>query len=1046
MGIVYEAVQLSLGRRVALKVLPFAASLHPTHLSRFKTEAQAVAPLQHQNIVPVYAVGCERGVHYYAMQFIEGRTLASLIAESRPGSGRRGSETTVSFPAPPDSPVASWTEGPWQSAAFVRTAARLGLQAAEALEHAHQFGIIHRDVKPANLIVDVRHNLWVTDFGLARVPRDAGLTLTGDLVGTLRYMSPEQAGGRPGQVDHRTDIYSLGATLYELLTLQPIFPGPDRGALLRQIALDEPAPIRRLNRAVPTELAVIVHKALAKAPEERYASAQELADDLRRFLEDKPIKARRPTLRQRLRRWTRRHRSVVLTGVLALGMLLVMAVAGLLISNALIARERDQTRQAERAAQQRLFQTLVVQAQASRNSGRLLGRHEAQTALEEATRLGAWLGLTRQERLQLRNEVIACLSLPDLRTRRDWEGFPRGSRALAFDPDLRRYARGDDRGTISIRSLADDRELDRLETDPSDTTCLLWTRFSLNGMYLAVRSDRDGNPHLSVWDLRTHTAVIEVGAGVAADFTPDSRQVLIGCRDGSIRAESLDSGRAGRGRTFRPPGLEHSSVYVAINPRGGDLLAYHLRGNEIQFLDFEDGAQRARLGVPTGVNHAAWLPQGRGVALACGRVIHLYDLETSRPRLSLFGHQEECTYLATDPPGSVLASHVQDDTTRLWDLKEGRQIFSIPDAVLPHFGADGRSLALRQGTRLSILERGQGREYLRLYSRISGQGIGALIYQNCENILIVGGQGGLCGWDLASGQDLWSSAGFDVKSLMWDTDGTHLVVAGRSGFQRRGFEGEPAHSPSRLRPGAAEPLSVSGVPKVIGIGSASRDGTTTALVAGREGAVVLDADLNIQARLRGQLFTWSTATSLEGRWVATGTWHGREILIWDARSGQVVYRIPQRPGGCSTVAFSPDGRWLAIGLGGEYELREAGSWRLARRIERRTGNEDAAPGGMDFSPDGRMLAVAGGLQDVWLLDPITAEPFATLTTPDPGILTRLRFHPDGHVLAAATSGGVVHVWDLPALRSRLADLGLDRERPAGSPEDRAADPAGSASR
>jgi serine/threonine protein kinase len=172
-------------------------------------------------------------------------------------------------------------------------------------------GVVHRDIKPANLLVDVRGKLWVTDFGLAHCQSQAGLTMSGDLVGTLRYMSPEQALAKRVLIDHRTDIYSLGVTLYELLTLEPAFNGGDRQELLRQIAFEDTRPPRRLNKPIPAELETIVLKAMEKNPAERYATAQELADDLRRFLEDKPIRAKRPTLVQRAGRWGRRHTSVI---------------------------------------------------------------------------------------------------------------------------------------------------------------------------------------------------------------------------------------------------------------------------------------------------------------------------------------------------------------------------------------------------------------------------------------------------------------------------------------------------------------------------------------------------------------------------------------------------------------------------------------------------------------------------------------------------------------------------------------------------------------
>jgi tetratricopeptide (TPR) repeat protein len=328
MGVVYEAEQISLGRRVALKVLPLAAALDARALQRFKNEAQAAAQLQHTNIVPVYFVGCERGVHFYAMQFVEGQTLAALIADlrrqgdqpSKEPPGATGPYVPPSEPAPPPTqPVAGLsTAHSHREPAFFRAVAQLAIQAAEALEHAHQMGVVHRDIKPANLMVDGRGNLWVTDFGLAQFQTEASLTRSGDLVGTVRYMSPEQALAKRVLIDHRTDIYSLGVTLYELLTLRPAFAGKDRQELLRQITFEEPTRPRRLNRALPPELETIVLKAMEKNPADRYATAQALADDLRRWLEDKPIQARRPTLLQRARKWGQRHRAVVRTAAVCL--------------------------------------------------------------------------------------------------------------------------------------------------------------------------------------------------------------------------------------------------------------------------------------------------------------------------------------------------------------------------------------------------------------------------------------------------------------------------------------------------------------------------------------------------------------------------------------------------------------------------------------------------------------------------------------------------------------------------------------------------------
>jgi serine/threonine protein kinase len=372
MGVVYEAEQISLQRRVALKVLPFAAAVDPRQLQRFKNEALAAANLRHEGIVPVHAVGAERGVHYYAMPFIDGQSLAALIRDLRrlggdpgqpapAGPSQPGSGAETAGPRCPTAASESRAEDATSGVAvslsrersvgggrYFDWVAGLGRQAALALEHAHQTGIVHRDIKPANLLLDPQGQLWVTDFGLAQVVGESGLTVTGELLGTLRYASPEQARVRQGVVDHRSDIYSLGATLYELLTLRPVFPGRDGNELLRQIAHEEPRPPRSVHPAVPAELETIVLKALSKDPGDRYATAQELADDLQRFREDRPILARRPTSWERLRKWTRRHPSVVVAGVVVL----ILLSAASLVSTALIHRAQQRTKEEQTKAEE----------------------------------------------------------------------------------------------------------------------------------------------------------------------------------------------------------------------------------------------------------------------------------------------------------------------------------------------------------------------------------------------------------------------------------------------------------------------------------------------------------------------------------------------------------------------------------------------------------------------------------------------------------------------------------------------------------------------
>lgn len=357
MATVYEATQMSLGRRVALKVLPFAAALDECQRQRFQIESQAAANLHHTNIVPVYAVGAERGMHYYAMQLIEGESLSEWLVRQKQelsGSPVPGLPSGTAGPTQTDSaekrqnkstqvvnPSVSHTDHR-QAKAWYQAIARISAQIAEGLEYAHQSGVVHRDIKPANLLIDVKGNAWITDFGLAQVSAGSSVTRTGDVVGTLRYMSPEQLSGKRAMIDQRTDIYSLGATMYELLCLQPIFSANDHQQLLHNVLYDDPRPLRQINRLIPVELETIVMKALAKVPGERYQSAADLAEDLNRFLDERPILARRPTYVDHARKWLRRHPAVVVSTFV----ILLLGMVGLSVAMAAISQEERNTREA----------------------------------------------------------------------------------------------------------------------------------------------------------------------------------------------------------------------------------------------------------------------------------------------------------------------------------------------------------------------------------------------------------------------------------------------------------------------------------------------------------------------------------------------------------------------------------------------------------------------------------------------------------------------------------------------------------------------------
>jgi serine/threonine protein kinase/tetratricopeptide (TPR) repeat protein len=296
MGVVYEAEQEALGRRVAIKVLPGSVLANALSRKRFRREAQAAARLHHTNIVPVFGVGECDGQCFYVMQLIVGRGLDQVISTKQC--------------------LAADAEGDW-----CRTVARIGTEVADALACAHAQGILHRDIKPSNLLLDERGSVWVTDFGVAKLVEEVSLTGSSDLVGTLKYMPPERF---RGQSDTRGDIYSLGVTLYELLTLRSAFPDTTPHHLIHLVTHESPVPPRQLNPATPRDLETIVLKAAARFPSHRYHTPEELAADLRRFLDDRPILAKRTGPSDRAWRWCRRNPA--LAAATAVALLLMVAV------------------------------------------------------------------------------------------------------------------------------------------------------------------------------------------------------------------------------------------------------------------------------------------------------------------------------------------------------------------------------------------------------------------------------------------------------------------------------------------------------------------------------------------------------------------------------------------------------------------------------------------------------------------------------------------------------------------------------------------------
>jgi len=1142
MGIVYEAEQISLGRHVALKILPHRALADAKTCKRFQREAKAAAKLHHTNIVPVFGIGEHEGLPYYVMQFIQGLSVDLVLEElkqlndrgdpaecaglprsgpqpssarqssaresSAPVSGAQASGAPrrevsvadmarsfmtgefqeVAAPTPEDdetspgfadraprsvstrkgSHLASATLAlssgsialPGQSrvSSSVRRApqgkektywhsvARTGMQVADALEYAHKQGIIHRDIKPSNLLLDTQGTVWVTDFGLAKADDQQDLTHAGDLLGTLRYMPPEAFDAK---ADGRGDVYSLGLTLYELLALRPAFDAKERNQLVKKVTTEEPARLDRLNRDVPRDLVTIVHKAIAREPAHRYQTPAEMAEDLKRFVDDRPVRARRISAAEKVWRWCRRN---PLPASLLAGIVLVFLTgfAGVFWQWRLAESAR-----ADEKSQRGRADALRRGAEAARDDA-----DEARATAEKS-----------QAAAQTETYRAVFSEVRALRAGRQpgWREKSLSDLArLAVMPTPRRDLRGLRTETAATLGTADIRHVATIDLADDDLGSFT---FSPDGRTLLTAGTKTG---LNFWDVpgQAHLSCVDglTVSGFDLDkalYLPDGQGLVVGTREGVV---FTDAQGARTPRTPRAPitqgksqparlVLDAAGQRIAVAWTDGAGITVHdvatgalldqFKDSPAPFALRPDGRWLARaensdivllpiasaeppivLGRHGGVRALAF--SSDGAVLAAASLDHttvLWDVAKREQIGTLRGHRELVFDVAFSPDGAWIATGSLDYTVRIWETRTGQNVATLPGlgpGRRVQWSSTGDYLAMSTNSfRRVFLYRITGRRHVRQSLTGHQRELNCVAAHPRLDRIATSGYTELMSWDLSVPRPTPVALGPNpltanaaITCLVYSPDGALLATASW-----------PQNADPRdvviWDASAAKVRSRFSVPQIVN--ALAFDPTGERLACGD---------------VAGNVVFWDVATSLPVQQFKTGSpvrsivfldrprslvTHGTAALfLFDLESGQE--RTVDLPGANIRKLVVDRARSrVVVGLtSGAVVSFSLPDLTPGPRLE------NAHEGSVEclaLSPDGRLLATGGADHRVVLRDARSFEPLLAFPL-WAGELRDLTFDFKGRRLAVVGTESDVDLWDLAALHEGLSAIGLAWDQPA----------------